>query len=99
MSEENKTVELKDEELEKVSGGAGVVYTSVSKGDRFTSPYRTCDYLVVRRDYDNLTDNTYISVDFYGSSGFLVSSETTRVILSKHYYYDFVNSNPNYVPM
>ena len=35
VSEENKTVELKDEELEKVSGGAKYALYKVSVGDVF----------------------------------------------------------------
>ena len=35
MSEENKTVELKDNDLEKVNGGVGFIVTEVDVGDVF----------------------------------------------------------------
>ena len=99
MSNENKNVELKDVELQKVNGGVSYPLDVINLGDCFTNGFM---YLISRDTYEVVNGNTIIECDFYNGS---VSSDTfmyKQVIevwnLFSSFTYNSELSNSSYVP-
>ena len=102
MSEENKTVELKDEELEKVSGGIEYSISRVDAGDVFIEKTAnpTIGYIVTQTtpiiDEDTIIPCKYI----HKSDGKWISSGATSreayTLLSNYQYSAELTGTINY---
>lgn len=92
---------LNDEKLKQVSGGVGVVYTSIEKGDCFN--YGGHTFLVAAKDYPELTDSVSIEFDLYfnniNDEGYRGKQNLSRVRLTEMGFgIDFYHKQNNYVP-
>ena len=96
MSEENKTVELKDDELEKVSGGAGITINSIDYGDYFEN---ISFYLYALNTYSVIDDTTKIEFDMYkkNDNSFVAKVSYLRVDIDGCFFYNGTKNNKNYI--
>lgn len=97
--------ELRDEELNKVSGGFGCTINSLNIGDCFS--YRAANYgsifLMCRKNYPEVNEDTVIEFDYYDNAindaGYRgIQKSTAKSVASGIYGYDHYYSNPNYIP-
>ena len=95
MSEKNKKVELKDEDLEKVSGGASITFNRFDVGDVFKQN-DLWYHVVSRTAYGPFSDDSMIYV-----RAFKMSNTNTLVPidnLENQVSYRFLTSYP-YLPL
>lgn len=96
MSEENKKVELKEEDLEKVSGGANVTetYSSIDRGDVFISKTKPTEGIISLESVNEVDDSTFITYRYIEKKGdkweFINGTYSYKVNrISINYYYSY----------